>query len=880
MLVARKTSMGGVVGIMIEKQKAIAALLGAASLVAITSAPMAALAQNRPAETAVQQIDLPAGPLGGSLVAVSNAYGVNVLASEAAVAGKTAPAVSGALTIEQALDRLLSESGLSYNRSANGAYVIARLETAPTGEPAPSGFISDEIVVEGTKLGLTLQEATVSAEIFTSERIDREALFSLDDIVSRTPNVSTLNGNVNNVTIRGISRNGTAGAGQGQASNIYIDGAPASTTAVVGFQSLWDVGQVEVLRGPQSTLQGRNALAGAIFLQTKDPTYEWEAGARVRVAEFGTRQYAGVVSGPIIEDQFAIRLTADHQESDGFVTNAITGGEQDFRESLSLRTKSLIEPDAIDALSATVIFEYTDREAGGGSVINAPVAPDDPEFANFDFGDRETFTNVFSNDRKTYRTIGDVTYAFSDAVALRLIGTYEDATNVFVTNFIEDRMLTDRFQTVDLEDKTYTGEARLEFDFGKFSGLVGGYYFWNDSLIDSQSQIDLAAQTPFPVTPAGAIVLVNQITNSDTENYSFFTSLRYELNEKWSFDFGLRYDKENYSTQTEGFADVRAEPETCAITVPGILVGAPTPSVQISCVEVLQLAAPPPEPLQSEDFDVFLPRGSITYNISDDHSVFVGARRGYRAGGAFLQRGTNNLVLGVNTFAPEFLTSYEAGWRTQWLDGSLTFNGTAFLSKYRDQQIRIPGPSGTFGDVLIVNAAESTIYGLELTADYQVSEALNLFGSLGLLDTEFDDFPFVLPNAPEANLAGNEFENAPNVSFTVGGAYEHESGLFGDVSLNHQGPTESDIFNFGPDDLGLGLTERLGSVTTVNLRVGYRTDRFAINGYATNLFNDDTPTDIDFAGGGLATGTGGFVNNPAQGVRAPRIIGVMLDINL
>ncbi|MEM9421579.1 MAG: TonB-dependent receptor plug domain-containing protein, partial [Pseudomonadota bacterium] len=217
---------------------------------------------------------------------------------------------------------------------------------------------SDVIVVIGSKLGLTEQESTDSIELLTANRLGKDSIFELSDALSRTPNVSVVGGTLTNINIRGINREGTGGAGQGEAVNIFLDGAPLSSDAILGSDSIWDVSQVEVLRGSQSILQGRNAIAGAIVLETNKPTFDWEGAARVRVAEFGTHQFAGVISGPIIKDQLAFRFSADFDETEGAIANANTSDKDNSQENLTIRGKLLAVPNAIERLSALLTVEY------------------------------------------------------------------------------------------------------------------------------------------------------------------------------------------------------------------------------------------------------------------------------------------------------------------------------------------------------------------------------------------------------------------------------------------------------------------------------------------------------------------------------------------
>ena len=150
-------------------------------------------------------------------------------------------------------------------------------------EEKPSSTNQDSIeiiIIQFTKQELTLQEVDASVELFTNERLDAERIIDINDLLIRIPNVSG-EGNSSSINIRGISRRGV---GRGVSSNIYLDGSPLSGTALGrGVTSLWDTQQVEVLRGSQSSIQGRNALAGAIVVTSADPTYNPEGKVRLLV---------------------------------------------------------------------------------------------------------------------------------------------------------------------------------------------------------------------------------------------------------------------------------------------------------------------------------------------------------------------------------------------------------------------------------------------------------------------------------------------------------------------------------------------------------------------------------------------------------------------
>ena len=859
-----------------------AALLAVVSGLALPSAP--ALAQTGQEKTITRELNVPPGQLGQTLIAISNTFGVDVVSATDLVSGRNAPAVSGVMTVEQALERALAGSGLQVRVSAQGAFVIsapgADAKSSTQASQRDESQALETIVVVGTKQGLTLQESDVSVEMFSEVRMERESIFTLDDLVLRTSNV-TLGGNGDTITIRGIGRSGVGDAGQGVTSNVYLDGAPVSTEALqFGFDSLWDVSQVEVLRGPQSTLQGRNALAGAIVITTNDPSYDWEIAARIRSETFNTRQYAGVVSGPIIDEQLAFRIAVDHQETDGVVDNAITGNDQDFAENLLVRGKVLLEPNALPNLRSTLTVDYNDSKRGAPrSSILFPVAANDPTFSDFDVSDRSSFSEPFDSEGQALRIISDTAYKVSDRMTLRAIGTYEDNDTQQLRGDFNDLTQFPFAGDGGGDTTTYSAELRAEFDDVHWSGIVGVYYFEDDFDSDVTIAVPLASQLFFPVNPADSVVTSNFNTGTSTKNYAVYGQARFDLSPKWTLDFGIRYDYEEFTTPGSLSDTPSVAPANCLVTVPGSLIGDPSPQVDVPCAALVALFVPASDGTpQAADFDAILPRGGITYHVNDDLSLFASAQRGYRAGGTFLRQTSSGVEVG--TFDPEYLTNVEIGFRSQWFEKRLTLNGNVFRSWLTDQQVVVPGPSGLLLDAETVNAGESTILGFELWADYQSDSGLNIYGSLGLLDTEFKDFPFAAPQGVEFdNLKGNEFPQAAPVSFTLGGSYEHMSGVFIDASVNYQGESESNITNLDEQDLGNGLTEVVDARTVVNIRVGYAHENYRITGYVTNLFDDDTQTRREFATVNTDGGAVEFDSNAGIDLPRPRAIGVQLDMS-
>ncbi|MEM8774671.1 MAG: TonB-dependent receptor [Pseudomonadota bacterium] len=862
-----------------------AALLALTSTVALGSAPVVVAQET--SEQPISAIDLPAGPLQTSLVDLGEQLGVDVFASSNLVRGQMAPAISGTMSAEVALGRALAGSGLVANRGADGAYVISERRVAEDTqrrqpiaqveeaddllEEVDDPLVEDTIIVTGTKQDRSLFDTQTSAEVFTEERFEREVAFDFDDIIQRTPNVSS-NGTTADITIRGINLQGAArGIGGGPTINIYVDGAPL--TNFNGIESLWDVDQVELLRGPQSTIQGRNALAGAIIINTKDPTYDFEASAQARIGNNNLRQYSAAISGPLIKDQLAARLAVDFQDFEGDARQPVTGDPTEIQEGLTLRGKILAEPNAISGLRVDLQADYVDTEAGNLNFIAFPVPADDPSFDDFDpFGDINpggpTLVSV-----ETIRSVARIDYEVAPWLNLVGIGTYEDSDQSQIQGDLSDPVLFPFNGNFVIDTEAYSGELRAEFEQGVWSGWVGGYYYTDEST--SGGETVFAISGFIPVVPDTSVGSATLFTFTERENYAFFGEVRYEPTDNWEFEFGLRYDNESFDQSSEN-TPLTVNPADCVVAdfIPG-LGGFPCGFIFPPTGDA--------DPNQSATFDAVLPRGTITYNFDQDHSISFGAQRGYRAGGAFVRSspdaaGTPQTVVG--TFDPEFITNYEIAFRGRWLDERLTTLFNVFYSDWTDQQVRIPGPSGLPNDLVILNAGSSELYGAEFSLGYEVSDTLDLSFGVGLVETEFDDFAFAIDengdpvnaaNPKFANLAGNEFALSPDLTLSAGAYYENSRGFFGDATLNYTSNQFSDVENLALDEAD--------DFTLVSVRAGYRTGQFEIYGFAENLFDERAILERRFAEVSTDTGDIEFAGSPSARINRPRAYGVGVRVD-
>ncbi|MEM1412953.1 MAG: TonB-dependent receptor, partial [Pseudomonadota bacterium] len=455
---------------------------------------------------------IPAQTMAEALVAFSSTTQQQVAADADAIRQIDSNPVRGDMTAETALQRMVSGTGLELVSVNGNSYALRAQASAPMTEQGDAVLVIEEVIVTGTKRNLTIQDTQTSAAVFTMDDIEDQVLFTVDDILLRTANVSTDgSGDLNGLSIRGITLIGVGNAGTGQTANVYVDGSPNSFNANQGAANLWDVAQVEILRGPQSTVQGRNALAGAVIINTADPTYEFGVDARAVVGNENNRQYSATLNIPFIDDTLAFRFAADQREIDFEVTNVDTGNNTRFQDAFTGRAKLLWEPT--DRFRAELGYSYTDTEFGEFNAVTAPGPIGTPEFEAFDpfgnitYGFRERFE--FNTVHRSYL---DLSFELNDRWDLFGLVTHEDSQRD--TDF-------GALGVGDAPDDTTTAELRAAFDFGDVYGWVGAYWFETEGAFQSVFQFPLAL-FGLPPVPPNSIAIFDTFQEDSTENRALF----------------------------------------------------------------------------------------------------------------------------------------------------------------------------------------------------------------------------------------------------------------------------------------------------------------------------------------------------------------------
>lgn len=744
-----------------------------------------------------------------------------------------------------------------------GALVTGALGHAQTA--TDSGALElEEVIVTGEKIDRSLQETTTSVAVTTASQIEQQNILRLQDIYDRTANVSETYGSAG-FTIRGIANNGVSGAGSAPLATVYLDGAALPTSLLYGAPTdMWDIAQVEILRGPQSTLQGLNTLAGAVVIRSADPGDEWNGRARAYGTDEDEFIYSLAAGGPVTDD-VGVRLAAEYRDSEGFIRNITRGEPENPLESTNVRGILTWQPAVLPELQARLSVTHFEREGGYSFMYTDTKVPD--------FFDRRTNPSDFPNTGDVDIDIANLElgYELSDAVRLSSTTSFNTATEH--TSYDGDYTAASiGFGTQDRDYDTWSQELRLTYDAERLSGLLGAYYYQRDQVFTNASLTNVA--TPVDViagllqangldaATAGLIaglygtalpaIPVDYTSRGDSnvETVALFGDGRWNITDRVALLAGFRYDREvntTQSTSTSEFAGTYPDPNDFG--APGDPLWFAIAGIN-QAVEGFVAQAAATTPASRRDFDAFLPKLGVSYEITPDVTTAFVVQRGYRSGGS----GENIARAIVVPYDPEYSWNYELSLRSQWLDRQLTLNANAFYVDWSDQQVSVSFGLNTF-DYHTVNAGRSHLYGFEVELAHRLTRAVDWYASIGNVRTRFDDFDVVLGSFDD--LAGREFAYAPEWTFGAGVNLRWRHGIAANVNANYRSEVFTDV-STRQDQY------HVGSRTVVNARVGRDGDHWGVHLVANNLF-DEGYIQYDAIGLGMAV------------LGPPRVFGVMLE---
>ena len=659
----------------------------------------------------------------------------------------------------------------------------------------------EEIIIYGDKLGRTLAETNTSVGLATRQAIEQSSDADLHDVVSQFGNVVTAN-NDREISIRGVPQGGLGG--EGDTISVYLDGValPSRAASFSGPQSLWDVEQVEVLRGAQSTAQGRNSLAGSVVMRTRDPTAYWDARARAGVFSRDSHDYAFAGGGPLA-DWLRVRVAVQDRYDNGEITN-ITRNEDDAGRNRTRNARGKISFTPFDNYEALLTIGGSNNEFGD-------VLHDSTQ------GKRTATSNERYNEDAEARTYGlEQRLTLGAHWSIEAITGYIDSTSLVTSDY--DRTEEARgISTFDIDEDLLSQELRAVMKFDALRAVFGVY-------ASEERKDEHDTGEDIPVGGGVALLDGDVYTDDKTRTIAVFAEMDYEFVENWRLTLGGRINHEQIKRHIVEEVNLALVSPIPGFDLP---IGVPLPD---AVIDALSMALPdqvPPDYDKRGDrsFTDILPKLGLTWSVSDTNSLALTYQEGYRSGGTSISYFGGE----VSEFDPEYTQTVEFASRNRWFDDRLTLNANVFYTRWRDQQVTIG--DGTSFYTTTANAGRSHLYGLEVESVLALPLNFEVFASAGLLDTEFDRFI-----NQDVDYKGNRFPQAPKQTGALGLTLKQWGCLFGQISVQYIGEYFSDPSNDG--------TVRVPDRTLLNARLGVKLPGgFSLVAYGRNLTDEENVQD-------------------------------------
>jgi iron complex outermembrane receptor protein len=652
-----------------------------------------------------------------------------------------------------------------------GAAFAAGSDESRTGEELL--FQLETMTVTAEKREGDVQDIAGSLVVLDEVRIEDSGLGSVRDIVAMTPNLYvTDTGASSFASLRGIGASMIGAPTVG----VYIDDVYTTLGLDAG---LVDVERVEVLRGPQGTLYGRNSEAGVINVVTKKPGKAWEGRFSADGGAFDSYEGTVVFSGPLLRDALAFRGVLRYRESDRWFENRFNGSDEACNEE-KLDGRFTFSATPSERLDLKLSYEVRRHE--------------NPNYANFALfhqgGALRKNVNVDymgESDRDT------------DVVSLKAGYDFGDMRLVSISSFINEDSLAANdvdFMPIELmnmtirsETTTFSQEFRLHSTDASspLQWLLGGFFLYEEK--DGSYSMFMNFMNMGMGIPGETLTAKSETT---TTGGALFGEATYTFAERLHLTLGLRYDREEQEFDYN-------QPQ-------------PGPGLSM-------MGYGPESGSRDDSHDAWLPKAALSYDLTPNVMPYVSVSRGFRSGG---YNTVDNLG---SSFEPEFTWNYEAGIKTTWLDKRLQLNAALFYIDWTDMQVEVLTAGGSA--VYVNNAAEASSQGFELELAARPVAGLDLFAGFAYTDAEYDDY-----SVGADVYDGNTITDVPEYTFNVGGTYRFGPGLFASLLYTHFGAVTIDVENTREqEDYGL-----------LSGRLGYESDKFDIYLYARNLLDEEYTT--------------------------------------
>jgi iron complex outermembrane recepter protein len=767
--------------------------------------------------------------------------------------------------------------------ACTGAGLVVAAASASEAQDAPAArraAVLEQVLVTAQRREQAQQEVPISIQVVGTDLLDDVAADDLGDLTVFVPglDVSGESPTQPRYSIRGISSN-DFGVGTDPSVGVYVDGVYTSRSGA-SLLAFNDIERIEVLKGPQGTLFGRNSAAGAISIATRQPADDFDALLRLRVGEFDQRRVEGMVNVPLRPD-IVVRVNGVYNEGDGWVQDATTGRDLQPEESwafraalrwnLAAQTAATLtwDRDEIDQL-ARPAFGVVPVNPGDGTV---PFPPDPATF--LDPRKAPVFNDVIGNeesrelDALTLAVVHELGWAeLRSTTAWRQFDTLnredEDGTNR-VANY---------FDTANIEDnESWYQEFKLSGKAGRIDWVAGASYYQEDARQASDTlafsdSVDTVIRNVQPLaTPDGSlfgytsaalaasgspISLLGEPWRETMFNEGDFSATAvfwdgiWHVTDRLNWTVGLRYtrDSKDFSWLNGPREAPGLDASLAVLQAAGFFESFPIPpeAYRFDVVFVLPPELEGRRVRRSDSWEDVSPRFVIDYEVRPDVMVFGSLTKGYKAGGY------NSVEVG-SRFDSEDVWNLEAGVKSVFARVGLAFNASAYYYVYEDQQsiALVQDVDGSGTPQYLVDTSDVEAFGVDAELRWQPFDEVTLYANVAFIDATYDD-----KVALDGTDLSGEPTGEPYLSAALGASYVWLLGPNGLVDLSTQfgyrGEARCNRESRAQGECQVSPSVPVGDdQSRLDARLAWKnaTDRWGLAAFVTNLLDDQYVTRFD-----------------------------------
>ena len=633
----------------------------------------------------------------------------------------------------------------------------------------------EEIIVTATHRAENLQDVPVTVTALGREQLEKADIFDATSIALHVPGMAygEFAPGQALISLRGIG-SADDGAGLDNSVALFLDGVYIGRGASINFD-MFDLERIEVLRGPQGTLFGRNAIGGAINVITEKPSDELTTRIGATAGNEGILRYQAYVSGPLSEN-LAAKIVVNHREHDGYVRNLILNKDQQSEDQTSIRGQLRWTRDASEWLFSADWMDDDREDLGRTPLVDrAPLSAILAQ--NGITGPRQNASSRDGFSKREANGIslqGDIDFdkgVLTTITAFRHTETDWEMLSVGAPlgglGLPFDEVIDDIVEDID----TFSQEFRWTSSLGGgFEYTAGVFFFTEDTDRTEIFRITRAgtygdAALPFRLTdPGPQDIIGNEYarTANETTSYAVYGQGVWDLNDRWSLIAGARFTRDE--------KDYVAESVNCDLVAANdpSIIGTPFENFA-ACGGVggsLNVIAEAFLVTPSDEWTDFSPKVAVQFRANDSLMWFGSISKGFKSGGF---AGSQGVEAAASTpVEPETAINYEVGFKGDFADNTLRLNMTAFYTDYEDLQIVRFGPvaGSPFGTFITTNLGTADITGLETEFTWYVTDNFLISGNLALLNTEVNDLIIDTLTGP-VDASGSDLRQAPETSYNV-----------------------------------------------------------------------------------------------------------------